>query len=935
MPLKKASKLTELKPEELSWVCDPEIFKFETTSHLKPIEGIVGQERALKALKLGVELKSPGYNIFVTGLSGTGKFTSIKSVLESISPDCSQLKDYAYVNNFKDRDRPTLLEFPAGKAVEFKEALYKAIKFLQEKIPSFLSNDPFVSQKKKLLEEFGSSQSAIMNEFEEKLKKDNFTLGQVKVGELTRPEILAVIENEPVFMQQLGEFVKGEKITKEQADQFIKKYSSYQEELAKVFKQSLKLSQSFQEKILELEKSFVGNVIHITMDEIKKQYQSEKIINYLEEVEDDILSNLEIFKGQKPATEETQDGLVVDYLKEYEINIILDNTGVKSCPVVLETSPTYNNIFGTIEKFSDGRGGWYADFTKVKAGALLRANGGFLILNALDSFSENGVWKALKRVLLYGKLEIQDLASMYQFSPSVLKPEPIDIECKIILVGNNYIYSVLSNYGDDFNKIFKVKADFDYEIERNEQSIFEYARLIKKLIEQEKLLEFDKTAVARITEYGAKYSGRQNKLTTRFAYIADLVRESNFWAKDNGDKTVSNYHVDQAFLAKRERHGLYESKVQEMLDNKTLLIETTGKKIGMINGLAVYGGDAYSFGKPTRITASVSLGNGTFINVERESGLSGSSHNKGVLIISGYFKEKFGRKLNLAFNANIVFEQGYGMIDGDSASITEICVISSALSRLPIKQSIAITGSVNQKGEIQPIGGVNEKVEGYFDVCSKRGLDGSHGVIIPIQNVKDLMLKQEVIDAVKENKFHIFPVAKVEEAIEILFSVEAGTANAHGDYPVGTVFGEVEKELKEMRKTAKGEHEKKPHAHHPGDKDKVKPAPKKKRIPKPTPKKKPGPKPVPNPIPKSEKKSVKKPVPRPNSKSVSNRDSKAIPVSKTSIKSNREASSKAIPVSKGKKSSVPVSKKVVKAPEKVRVQKPSSNPQSKNIKGRK
>lgn len=860
MPLKKASKPTELKPEELRWVCDPEIFEFETTSHLKPIEGIVGQERALKALKLGVELKSPGYNIFVTGLSGTGKFTSIKSVLESISPDCSQLKDYAYVNNFKDRDRPTLLEFPAGKAVEFREALYKAIKFLQEKIPLFLSNDPFISQKKKLLEEFGSSQSAIMNEFEEKLKKDNFTLGQVKVGELTRPEILAVIENEPVFMQQLGEYVKGDKITKAQADDFIKKYSSYQEELAKVFKQSLKLSQTYQEKINELEKSFVSNVIHITMDEIKKQHESESILNYLEDVEEDILSNLEIFKGQKPATEETQDGFVVDYLKEYEINIILDNTDVKSCPVVLETSPTYNNIFGTIEKFSDGRGGWYADFTKVKAGSLLKANNGFLILNALDAFSENGVWKALKRVLLYGKLEIQDLATVYQFSPSVLKPEPIDIECKIILVGNNYIYSVLSNYGDDFNKIFKVKADFDYEIERNEQSIFEYARLIKKLIEQEDLLEFDKTAVARVTEYGAKYSGRQNKLTTRFAYIADLVRESNFWAKDSGDKTVTSYHVDQAFLAKKERHGLYESKVQEMLDNKIILIETSGEKIGMINGLAVYGSESYSFGKPTRITASVSLGNGSFINVERESGLSGSSHNKGVLIISGYFKEKFGRKLNLAFNANIVFEQGYGMIDGDSASITEICVISSALSRLPIKQSIAITGSVNQKGEIQPIGGVNEKIEGYFDVCSKRGLDGLHGVIIPIQNIQDLMLKQEIIDAVKDRKFHIYPVAKVEEAIEILFGIEAGMANAHGDYPLGTVFGEVEKELKEMRKIAKGEHEKKPHPHHHSDKSK--PAPKRKRIPKPAPKK-PVPKPAPRPAPAPKRKPVPKPVPKP------------------------------------------------------------------------
>lgn len=803
MPLKKAKIIDELKPEDLKWVCNPDVFDFETTNDVKPIEGIVGQDRAIKALKVGVDLKSPGYNIFITGLSGTGKFTTIKMMLESIASGSVSLNDYAYVNNFLDEDRPTLLKFPAGQAVKFKNNLSRTIRFLQEKIPLVLTNDPFLTKKKQMIANYSKTQQSLMNEFEEKLRKDNFTLGQIKVGEMVRPEILTVIDNEPYFMQQLGELIQSNKIKKEDAEQIITKYTSYQEELQQVFRESLKLTQDFQEKINKLETESVDELITLALEDLKKKYKSEKIKNWLDQVHKSILQNLDVFKGAKPAKEESQEGLIIDYLKEYEVNIILDNSHQKNVPVIVETSPTYNNLFGTIEKYSDGRGGWFADFTRIKGGSLLRANGGYLIINATDAFMEPGVWKTLKRVLLYGQLEIQDLANIFQFSPTVLKPEPIDINAKIILIGSNYIYSILSAYEDDFNKIFKIKADFDYEMTRTDKSLNEYAMVIKKLIEAENLLEFEKSAIAKITEYGARYAGQKNKLTTRFAYIADLIRESSFWAKDKNEKVVKANHVVEAYMSSKERHGLYESKVSEMIKEGTILIDTEGEKVGVVNGLAVYESSHFAFGKPTRITASVALGNGNIINVEREAGLSGNTHNKGVLIISGYFKETFGRNFPLSLSASLVFEQGYGLIDGDSASIAEMAALISAISKIPIKQYISVTGSVNQKGDVQPIGGVNEKIEGFFDVCKQKGLTGFQGVIIPQQNVKDLMLKDEVIDAVSSNQFHIYSVKRIEEAIEILTGIKVGNRLKNNKFEEDTVYGLVEKELFEMKERMK------------------------------------------------------------------------------------------------------------------------------------
>ncbi len=803
MALLSAESHSKLLPEQLKLTCNPDEFKFDSTTSLEPLHGIVGQEHAVKALKVGVDIKGPGYNIFITGLSGTGKLSSVRKILTEFVKTKQKLYDYVYVYNFRDEDHPTLLVFPTGKGKKFKFDLENTIKFLQENIPQILDTEPFLTKRKNLVQKFGEKQKKLMEDFQKKLEKDNLTLGEIKVGDVARPELLAVIDNQVYYIQQLDELVEQKKITKRKANTLVKKYTEHQDELQSVFKESLKLAQNFNSFLSKLETKAVTDLVNVTFEQLKNKYKQKKVKKYLERAADSIFKNLEVFKHNPAVNANQPDKHALEVLKNYQVNLILDNSRTKKTPVIIETSPTYTNLFGLIEKYTDGSGIWYSDYTQIKAGSLLRANGGYIILKAYDVISEPGVWQTLKRVLLYGRLEIQDAAGRFQISPSVIKPEPIEINCKVILIGNNYTYSLLSNYEDDFSKIFKIKSEFDYEMPRTEQTLLEYARVIKNLVVKEKLMELDNSALAKIIEFGARFAGEKNKLTTRFAYISDLVREANFWAKDVGDQILTGVHVKRAYQAAIERHSLYESKLKEMIKEETILIETDGVKVGQINGLAVYGGEFYSFGKPSKITATVSLGNGNIINVEREAGLSGSSHNKGILIIAGYFREKFGKNIPLSFTANLVFEQSYGMIDGDSASVAEICALISSISGIPIKQHFAITGSINQKGEIQPIGGVNEKIEGFFDVCKEKGLTGKQGVIIPVQNVKDLMLKDEVIDAVENNLFSIYSISTVDEAIELLTGIKAGKLLKTNKYQANTVFGEVEKQLCEFRKKLK------------------------------------------------------------------------------------------------------------------------------------
>lgn len=798
MKLLKPPKHRELKPVELRWKCDPEIFQFDSTEEIEPIEGILGQDRALKAIRLGVDIKSPGYNIFIAGLSGSGKATTVKKMLEHISHKSPELFDYAYVNNFKDTDKPLLLKFPKGKAKEFREVLKSAIELLKQKIPLALESEIYLARKKNLINEFNVKEQKLMESFDKDLREKGFALGQVKVGDSIRPDILPIINNEPTPISQLEILLSENKISKEQAKQIFSEYQNNLQDLQILYKKGLKLNQEFQYKLKLLERENIEVIVRGIFEIIKERYLDDAVHNYLNQLEEDILENINIFKELKPPEELTrQTGVEIDYFYDYQVNIILDNSETQGCPVVIETNPTFVNLFGTIEKVTDGQGGWYSDYTKIKAGSLLRANGGYLVLNVMHLFEEHGVWKTLKRVLTYNKLEIQESQTSFVNFSVLLKPQPIDIETKIILIGNNLIYAFLSEREYDFKKMFKVLADFDYEINRTNDVIKDYVRVIKKLIKEENLLDFDKKAIAYLLEISAMFTGRQDKLTLRFSKIADILREANFWATEDGIKEVSVKYIQKAYKLIKERHSMLETKVTEMYKDGYMLIDTTGERVGQINGLAIYDANFYTFGRPIRITATVSLGSGSIINVEREAGMSGKHYNKGVLIISGYFRETFGQELPLSFNANLVFEQSYGMVEGDSASCTEIFALLSVLSGLPIKQSIAVTGSLNQKGDVQPIGGVNEKIEGFFDICSLQGLNGMQGVIFPVQNIRDLMLKEEVIEAVKKKQFHLYPISRVEEGIEILTGVKAGKKLKDG-YEKGTVFNLVEEKIKDL-----------------------------------------------------------------------------------------------------------------------------------------
>ncbi len=805
---KKAKKYQPLFPHELKWKIDEDNYEIQDSSKIDSIDKIIGQERALKALKLGVGLWAQGYNIFIAGLSGTGKDTTVKKILEEISTKKAELYDYVYVNNFKDPDRPILITFPAGKAIEFKQDMEITIKYFQDNIPKALQSDVFLAKKKKILSEFSDKEQKILQEFEKKLETKGFCLGQVKEGDYTKSDLMPIIDGKPYPIAYLDDLVAEGKISKKDLKKIYDQYNEYQQELQVLYQEGFDISQEFDEKIIELEKQSAKKIVSAAIDKLISKYKdNSKIIDFLKSVQDSVLENLDIFKRKNksflnnPISEE-EDFEVSDII-DYKVNIILDNSNVDKCPVVIETFPSYNNLFGTIEKYADGKSNWEADFTKIKAGSILRANGGYLVLNALDVFEDINIWKNLKRVLLYGRLEIQDIYGTYQSAPATLKPEPIDINLKVILIGNQYSYWLLSNYEDDFKKIFKVKADFDIDCKiSSKDQIQEYLSVLKNIINKENLLQFKKEALSKLLEYSARYVGRKEKLTLRFSYISDLMREANFWALDENSKFVKKEHIEKAYKNMIERHSLQDDYIVELYEEGQYLIDTQGEKVGQINGLTVYESDIYTFGKPARITATVSAGDGKISIVEREVGLSGKTFNKAAMIITGFIKEKFAKHQKLSIDANIVFEQAYSHIDGDSASVAEICVLLSAIAEIPIKQNIAVTGSVNQKGEIQPIGGVNEKIEGFYQICKVKGLKGNEGVIIPTLNLNDLMLDDEIINAVKKKKFHIFAIENIDQAIEILTGIKAGTL-AKEEFEKNTFYYYVQKKLIEKSKLLK------------------------------------------------------------------------------------------------------------------------------------
>ncbi len=763
---------------------------------------------------MGVELSAPGYNIFVCGLAGTSRGGTITHVIDQIHPAAKSSLDRCYVNNFKSPDRPRLLALPRGQATNFKKDVQSGIDFLRRRIPQVFEGEPFQRQKGRIVDRFTVREKELMDDFTRRIAREQFALGHMQVGAVALPEIFPVLEGQMVPIEDIPKLVHEGKLETVAAEDIERKYEQFRQEFTVVYRKTLTLSRELASELSYLEQEAASVLVDGFIEELKEKYSGALVSEYLEEVRHHLLDNLEPFKeregeeepgnggppqesGARPSPSER------DPFRVYGVNVLLAHNNEDGSPVIFETTPTYTNLFGTIQRSYDSRGGWNSDFMDLRAGSILRADGGFLVMYAYDALTEAGVWRTLKRMLNHSRLEIQPLEMFFPFGTSALKPEPIDVDVKIILIGDRHMYELLYEYEEDFRKIFKVRVEFDEEMVMSDAVVRQYGGRLRQLSEQENIGPFDRTAVAAMMEYGVRQAGRRNKVTARFPELADLAREAAYIARQENVSLVTDSHVRRARESRIERHNLTETKIREMIEEGTLLIDTDGGRVGQVNGLSVLEIGGYAFGKPVRITASAALGKAGLINVERESNLSGRFHDKGMQIIAGFLRTQFAQDKPLSLAASICFEQSYSGIDGDSASSTEIYALLSALSGLPIRQDIAVTGSISQHGEIQPIGGVNQKIEGFYDVCRVKGFTGRQGVMIPSENVEDLMLRDDVIDAVAAGKFQILPISRIEEGIEILTGVTAGKRDTNAAFEPDSVFGRVDRRLHEMAATLK------------------------------------------------------------------------------------------------------------------------------------
>ncbi|MGZ5497136.1 MAG: Lon protease family protein [Candidatus Aminicenantales bacterium] len=788
----------ELSPDQLRWNCCPDLVPVGSSAEARACNEIIGQERALRAIQTGLDIKSLGYNIFITGMVGTGRTTTITQLLDQLEKGEKTPDDILYVNNFKYPDEPVLIMLPAGQGKEFSASMTTLIDLLKTNVPHLLKSPYYTEKRDAIVESQQKKQRELLQSFEAEVSEQGFSVIQVQMGMFSRPDLIPVIDGQPVPFAKLEALVKEKKFPKESLEALREKYEKLTSKLEDIFESLKEIDEETRTLLREWDEESITPVIKGSLDEVRAKFSTPEICAYLDEVEKALGNSLEAFKAQKKDDKEP----VEDFL-EYRVNLLVDNSDKHGAPVIMETNPNYVNLFGSIESTMTRIGMSQTDFTLIKAGSFLKANGGYLVINALDALVEPGVWAVLKRTLRNQIFEIQNYLQMYLFSSARLKPEPIKADVKVVMIGDATIYNLLYFQDQDFKKIFKIKAEFDSEMERGEQAIGDYVRFIRKICDDDGLLPLDKDGIGALIEYSTRIAGRQKKLSTRFHIIADVIRESSYWARKAKKPAVGREDIEKAIDERFDRVSLIEGKIQEMIEEGTILIDTQGAVVGQVNGLSVYDMGQFMFGKPARITARTGMGRGGVINIEREADMSGPTHNKGVLILGGYLRGRYATKRPMSLTASLAFEQSYGGVDGDSASSSEVYAILSSLSGLPLRQDLAVTGSLNQRGEIQPIGGVNEKIEGFFGVCKAKGLTGTQGVIIPHQNVQNLMLRSEVVAAVKDGKFHVYPVKSIDEGIEILTGVEAGAPDAAGEYPDGTVHGLVDRELQRLAKGLK------------------------------------------------------------------------------------------------------------------------------------
>ncbi len=765
---------------------------------LEPIQTGIGQDRGIKALEFGLQVNVKGYNLYLEGPSGVGKTMYTKNYLDKISKKKKAPSDWCYIYNFDNPNEPIAVELPAGQGKEFKESMDGFIKEIKKDIQKTFNNDDFEKEKSLIKQEFEDKRSALLEKLNENASKYNFQVKAAQNGIYMMPVVNGKAIEEEEF-DKLDASIKQE---------YEEKSVIVQEQIMTVIGQIKEIERQADKKISDWQSNIALLTVNVHINFLKSKYKRNKKINqFLTNVKQDILKNIPDFlepeqtnKNQTPQVQQNPMNKKPDPCLNYRVNLFIDNSNREGAPVIMDSNYSYNNIFGTIE-YENYYGSLKTDHTMLKPGLLQRANGGYIIFQAKDLLANPACYESLKKALRIKKIGIEN--STEQRSSMVLislKPEPIPLDLKVILIGNSNIYQTLLAVDSDFRKLFKIKVEFEETAEINKENVNNLAKIIHGFCEDEELPHLDKSAMARLIEYASKLAGSHNKISTRFNDLIQVVGEAATWAKISKSKLVTGKLIDKALSERIERVKKYDEKYIEMIKENTLLINTSGYEDGQLNCLTVMTIGDYTFGKPAKITVNTYTGKTGIVNIEREVDISGPSHSKGVYILSGYLGEMFAQDFPLCLTASICFEQLYNGVDGDSASSTELYGLLSSLSGIPINQAIAVTGSVNQKGQIQPIGGVNEKIEGYFQICQMRGLDGSHGVMIPVQNVDNLQLSDEIVDAVKNKKFHIYSVSTIEEGIEVLTGVPAGKKDKDGHFPAGTVNNLVYEKLKKYSK---------------------------------------------------------------------------------------------------------------------------------------
>ena len=797
-----ATSSRELSPEELRRACMVEEMGFASTADLPELTEIIGQERATRAIEFGIDIQCYGYNIFAMGPPGAGKTTTIMTFLQRKARTQPVPPDWAYVNNFENPDRPNVIRMPPGTASKFSRAVDEMLETLQTELPRAFESANYEEHRRRLAREMEAQQNARLKELEQWASERGFALLRGPMGLLIAP----VQDGEVVSPEQYAQ------LPPERRAEWEKMRPEVQEQLEQTMRQVRELEKEARNRLRNLDQEIAAFTLRHHMEALLAEFgHIDEVAQFLQDVERDIVRNVHLFKRPTPTSGEGEgepEGPLPSRLlgqgspyDRYRVNVLVDNGKLEGAPVVLEANPTYQNLIGRIEHRAQF-GTLVTDFSMIRPGALHRANGGYLVLDARDILANPLAWDALKRALRNQEIRIEEAVQQLALISTVsLSPEPVPLNVKVVLIGDPTTYYLLYALDPQFEKLFKVRADFSTEMDWTSENVEKVARFIRARCEEEKLPHFDLGAVARVVEYSARLVENQRKLTTRFARVADIVREAGYWAQRNGHALVTAADVDQAVEEWVYRSNRLEELLRERIAEGTILVDTHGEVVGQVNGLSVIQLGDYEFGRPNRITARTYLGSKGLVNIEREVRLSGRIHDKGVLILVGYLGGKYAQQVPLQFSASICFEQAYEGVEGDSASSAELYALLSSLSGLPIKQGIAVTGSVNQRGQIQPIGGVNQKVEGFYEVCKIQGLDGTQGVIIPKQNVRNLMLREEVVQAVAEGKFHIWPVETVDEGISILTGVPAGELQEDGTYPEGTVNALVVQGLRRLAET--------------------------------------------------------------------------------------------------------------------------------------